>query len=323
MNNLFIISNSDIQCPGRVDPIVEYNHSLEKLNFKFYTTLSEGTNWTSSGSTFGKTQTGVKGKKVNPVRLGIDHDFNETGYKVPFSSALEAIKKPVDDGKPFTVVTSNCAHSLSAILSRASFLKYGNPNTKIKLVINYDYHYDFGLFNSASVSKNEVDNGAWGSHHCGGLTNWTTIDGAKLIYAVFGVQAKDKGNVWYKTYTKMAEIKDGNKEFGEVVGTLVESNMKTAVDGPCDVYITIDRDVLNNGCTHFFKDVGSYNMSGVIEKLEVLLPALKTKATSMNICGFDVTGLPCLKAGGKPEENYKNAVNDINTLYDFITPYLS
>jgi hypothetical protein len=316
--NFFIISNSDIQCPGRMDPLVEYNHSLEKLNFKFYSTLPEGTNWTSAGSLFGKTQTGVKGKKVNHESLGINLDFKVSGHKVPFGSALEAIKKPVDDGKPFAVVSSNCAHSLSAILSRASFLKHGNINNKIKLVINYDYHFDFGLFNSESVSKNEVDNGAWGSHHCGGLTNWTNIDGAKLVYAVFGVEAKDKGSVWYKTYSGMTE--KNKKSFEKGVGKIVEGNMKEAVDGPCDVYITIDRDVLKYGCTHF-KVIGSYDVPGIVEKLKILLSELKTKAKGMNICGFDVTGLPCLSGGGDGKETFKNAVSDINTLYDFISPY--
>jgi len=232
-------------------------------------------------------------KRLNIKYFKLQHDF-ERGQKtqLKFSVAKQALSKLVAGmSQPFTtVVSTNFAHNLSAPLSQIAFEKSKTSKSAIKLVINMDYHYDCG--DGSSGEKDSVDNGAWGQHHV--LKKIKT--GNAHVYATFGVLNEyAPGGIFIDGEGLQRENISGldknslMNKIESVVKTYKENNFLGV-----DIYVTVDRDVLTYGATHF--SPGKEERGIVIRTVDPLIARLR-KYGSVNIVGFDITGLP--KAGGE------------------------
>lgn len=288
MENKFILANSDVQYANvEKDPLVYYKENLSDLGLEFWSTYSKD-GWNNFRNyIFGGSQNAAQKSEVNLNLLGVENKTYQRGgqkadwgYYDKFSEWTE---------KCGYIVSSNYAHNMTAMLSRAAFENKGIHG--IKTIINFDYHEDYGKLESPNLKVDSlVDNGAWGQEHT--CRSWPRIENKQivLVYAVFGVSGSGSHDSLFWRVSKSKQLDtDKPQKRTSAKGDIVNKLKKILFD-PSDVYITIDRDVLQNGRTHFnkMKSVkGTYARGDITDTIENIMGSL-----NFNLVGFDITGLP-------------------------------
>ncbi len=323
MENKFILANSDVQFASvEKDPLVYYNENLSALGLEFWSTYSDKSWDNSRNYIFGSPQNAAQKSKVNLNTLGVeDKTYQEGGQKADWGYYDKFSQWT---NKCCYIVSSNYAHNMSAMLSRAAFEKNGIHG--IKTIINFDYHEDYGEHKSPNLKVDGVvDNGAWGQEHI--CRSWPIIENKQivLVYVVFGVSGSGNHDslFWRVSKSKNLDTEKPQKRTG-AVGDII-NKLKKILYAPSDVYITVDRDVLQNGRTHFneMRSVkGTYTRGDITGMIENILGSL-----NFNLVGFDITGLPKWRAKDYNPSNEvdskacNDAVEDIKEWHKKLSTY--
>ncbi len=310
--NFFLLTNTDMQIKDKTtDPLVDYNNALSSLNLRFWSTISQQ-NWVTKLRNPLKTLAGDSFKDAEKIvfeQIEYEFDFKESGHKIPLGDLSMLFFNLLKAERNFGIVSSNTAHSMSAPLSRAAFLAHGWCNSTVKLLVNFDYHEDYGSGPTSFVVKSrQPDNGAWGQNHV--CDDWAGIRNVTYIYVTIGNGQGGK----IGCIKSLQYIND--KPEKHTTTSYTAGGLRDLVNGPCDMYITIDRDVLPNGRTHF-PVKGGLSVKSVKDYIEVIRASLAPKL--LNVVGGDVTGLPKYDSSDKDAKSFNEAVEDIKELQKCIT----
>lgn len=320
MKNIFILANTDVQFADVEDPLVYYNKELKTLALEFWSTVKEEWWNRCRDYIFGSPDNAATKTRVQFKWLGVNDEKYQSGGLSSDWAYYTQFKKWTD--KCCCVVSSNYAHCLSAMLCRAAFDNHGMYG--IKTVLNIDFHEDYGSLKSPILKADgKVGNGSWGQEHV--CRPWPAIENREIvvIYAVFGVE-KNQGSIFWRVSKSKHLDKDLPQKRTGAEGDIFE-RLKKILYAPTDLYITVDRDVLGYGRTHFNESprvAGAYNREKVSSRIKDILDA-----RTVNLVGFDITGLPMYryKTGNPNTEKdataCSNAVEDIKKWHALLSPY--
>lgn len=275
--NFFLQANADITHPLDKEPLIGYKDMLDYMgaHFEFFSTLTA-----NECNAYRQTLT------VTALAYQYNHNWNATAkwaspdtYFSYFNDMFSAYK----GYKLFFVNSSNFGHLISAALSRIAFSAHGRPNVP-KVLINVDQHTDFGYAGGAMVH-----NGGWGKDHlrcawryachCAYISLLATQHNGPGV--AIAASDKDEGKLSHKKFSL-------GMSADAVIQEIERARTDKQVDiRNCDVYITVDRDVMSDAKTHFHDPETTDTMVEVEMELQTVLNYLG----NYRVVGADVTGL--------------------------------
>jgi hypothetical protein len=190
-------------------------------------------------------------------------------------------------GAPFILVSSNYAHNLTFFLSRAAFRKFGVPK-RPKVILNFDDHQDYGGVAAANdmPSGGEVGNGAWGQWHVCHQSG-SDLKDVCYTYAVFGCVSNPPPRILHRMGNEPLKNKPIEGKKGKTDENVLADLHALHGNDDCDVWVTIDCDVLSNSLTDF----GTGGKWDAHECIAWVWKALRCLG-GYKLVGMDVVGLP-------------------------------
>jgi len=241
---------------------------------------------------------------------------------------VEKLVEDVNLGFPiFSVSDCNSFHTSGYLWGLYAALKLKKEGLPLKpiAVINFDFHQDFGSFNMPHTGSDR-----WGRVL---LDTIASLGFPACYLSIFNDPGTDSAFACrtpsaYKKYKRKAEEKKAAKakrpihDALEFLSRVKESRFGGEPIGY--VFVTIDRDVLQNSYTQW-GDGAIQNIGKLSEELLSLLKGLgvcqeKAKPGQAELIGFDVTGLPehlYMIPGAKKEKVkgvYKRVAEELNIL---------
>lgn len=201
---------------------------------------------------------------------------------------------PVAPHPLFSIIDSNAAHHLSALLAEYSFANTA-PGTA-KVVINFDAHPDFGVVNISGTIR--CDN--WGSYCVGEVGGRPAISDFYVGIGNKPTAGPVPPPAWSNSFVRVRAPHDRRKA-DVPAGTISAQidSLANTIDAAAHLlnqgpwiartaYVSVDRDVMQQSFTDYGD--GHYDptdaRAGVLECLAAL------KRIGFTLSGFDVCGLP-------------------------------
>ena len=221
-----------------------------------------------------------------------------------FNASYKAFKEKIGgySNKPLFFVNScNFAHHYSALFARWSFESCGDKS-KAKAVINIDQHCDFD-------NGSHVTNSSWGNLFKFGPKNVHRVyialgvTHARMTFGLFPPESQQNHN---------PDTVTGGLTKGKIILALNEyaEHLKG-----CDLYISVDRDVLNYSKTHF--RAGDKTYDNAINLLKDVLMAEAFQGAKLR--GADVTGLTQASKYNNVLASLDPEINDIASFHRYFT----